>query len=55
VGYPKQKSVVDIDVIQGENFPGLERTNVKYLINGGTLTFFAVTSGTVQKYYMENG
>ena len=36
IGYLKQSSVVDIDVLQGENFPGLERTNVKYLINGGT-------------------
>ena len=38
VGYLKQSSVVDVDVIQGENFPGLERTDVKYLINGGMLT-----------------
>ena len=36
VGYLKQSSVVDVDVIQGEKFPGLEKTNVKYLINGGT-------------------
>ena len=37
IGYHKQSSVVDIDVIQGENFPGLEKTNVKYLINGGKM------------------
>ena len=35
VGYLKQSSVVDVDVIQGESFPGLEKTNVKYLINSG--------------------
>ena len=35
VGYLKQNSVVDVDVIQGKGFPGLELGNVKYLINRG--------------------
>ena len=39
VGYLKQSSVIDVDIIQGEKFPGLEKTNVKYLINGGTFGY----------------
>ena len=35
VGYLKQSSIVEVDVIQAEKLPGLEKTNVKYLCNSG--------------------
>lgn len=35
VGYLKQSSVVEVDVIQAKKLPGLEKTNVKYLCNSG--------------------
>ena len=38
VGYLKQSSVVDVDVIQGEKLPGLEiGIDAKYLLNRGML------------------
>lgn len=37
VGYLKQSSTLEVDVIQGKSFPGLEFGNVKYLINRGKL------------------
>ena len=48
VGYLKQSSVVEVDVIQAKKLPGLEKTNVKYLCNSGE--FIQACSNGFLKY-----
>ena len=40
VGYLKQSSVVEVDVIQGKNLPGLDKTGESvFLVSRSALTF----------------